>query len=86
MTVNQKLNAMPLDQLVIKLALLSKVIKEAQADDDKRWCGLIDQQRQMNKVLVARKKQARLDAGLPEIEHIIIKMQPLRLTCRAVRP
>jgi len=69
--------------LKIRLALLDKVIREAQAARDPRWEEAARQQRVINKVLVKKIKEARRQAGIPEPEPVNIGMRAAKIRGRA---
>lgn len=71
--------------LRVRLALVTRVIKEAQADGDKRWKNVVPQQRRINAALVAKIKTARRGRGEPDIEPTVVGMKPLALATRAPR-
>ena len=83
MAMPNTLNERSIADLRIRLMLLDKVIREAQAAKDPRWKEAARQQRAINEVLVRKIKDARREAGQPEPEPVRIGMQPLRLTGKA---
>ena len=70
--------------LKMRLGLLNKIIREAQADGDPRWEEPARQQRAVNKALVKKIKEARRQAGEPEPEPVRVGMQSARMKGRAI--
>ena len=82
MATPNKLNEKSIADLRMRLMLLDKVIREAQAAGDSRWKEAARQQRTINEVLVGKIKEARRRAGIPEPEPINIGMQSARLKAK----
>ena len=68
-----------------RLALVTRVIREAQADGDERWRNVVPQQRRINAALVAKIRTTRLGRGEPDAEPVVVGMKPLALATRATR-
>ena len=82
MTTPNKLDEKSIADLRMRLMLLDKVIREAQAAGDPRWKEAARQQRAINGVLVRKIKDARRKAGQPEPEPVNIGMQSARLKAK----
>ena len=70
--------------LKIRLGLLNKIIREAQAKKDPRWKEAARQQRVVNETLVKKIKEARHQRGEPEPEPVRIGMKSARMRGRAI--
>ncbi len=62
-----------------RLAIVTRVIREAQADGDERWRNVVPQQRRINAVLTAKLKERRQEHGETEPPSITVGMKPGRL-------
>lgn len=76
------LDSLSIPDLRVRLALLTQIIKEAQADGDPRWEEAARQQRVVNEVLVRKIKEARRQAGEPEPKPVMVGMQAARMKLR----
>lgn len=79
-----KLELKSIADLKVRLMLLNKIIREAQAKGDPRWEEPARQQRVVNKVLVKKIKEARRLAGQPEPEPVRVGMKSARMKGRAI--
>ena len=70
--------------LRLRMAVLTKIIKEAQADGDERWTEAARQQRNVNEALVRKIKEVRHAKGEPEPEPVVVSMNPARLVAKKV--
>lgn len=78
------LGAKSVADLKMRLGLLNKIIREAQAKKDPRWREAARQQRVVNKALVKKIKEARHQRGEPEPEPVRIGMKSVRMRGRAI--
>ena len=72
-------------ELRTRLVVVTKVIREAQADGDDRWRNVIPQQRRLNRALVAKIREVRRRRGEPDRAPVVVRMRPLSLATRAPR-
>lgn len=79
------LDSKSIADLKVRLMVLSKIIREAQASGDDRWKEAARQQRIVNKVLVRKIKEARHQAGQAEPEPVRVGMQAALMKGRAIR-
>lgn len=70
--------------LKFRLAALTKIIKEAQADGDDRWEEAARQQRVVNEVLVRKIKEDRKRAGEAEPEPVKVGLRAARMKVRQI--
>lgn len=70
--------------LKMRLGLLNKIIREAQAKGDTRWKEAARQQRVVNKALVKKIKQGRRECGESEPEPVRVGMKSARMKGRAI--
>lgn len=70
--------------LKMRLGLLNRIIREAQAKGDPRWKEAARQQRVVNGALVKKIKQERRERDEPEPEPVRVGMQSARMKGRAI--
>lgn len=78
------LDSKSITELKIRLGLLNKIIREAQAAGDERWKEPARQQRLVNEALVKKIKDTRRQAGELEPEPVKVGMRPARMKGRAI--
>lgn len=72
--------------LQARFAIITQVIREAQADGDERWKILVPQQRKLNGIIIKKLQKRREQRGIPEPSPVIIGVQPACLASRTLRP
>lgn len=70
--------------LKMRLGLLNRIIREAQAKGDPRWKEAARQQRVVNKALVRKIKENRRRNGEPEPSAVRVGMKSARMKGRAI--
>lgn len=78
----EKIRHQPTVDLKMKLGLLNKVIKEAQAKGDVRWKNVVPQARRIKEELDRRRKEDRHQRGEAEPEPVRVGMRAARLKAR----
>jgi hypothetical protein len=68
----------------MRLGILKKVIREAQAEGDSRWETLLDDEATLRRALLVKVRAERRARGEPEPEPVVVRLDALRLD--AVRP
>ena len=77
------LDGLSMMNLKMRLAVVTRVIKDAQACGDPRWENVVPQQRRLNAALVKKIKEARRGRGEPDVAPVIVRMRPLSLSVKA---
>ena len=80
----ENLDHLTIGDLKLRLGLANKIIKEAQAEGDKRWEKVVPQVRRLNAALAKKLKEQRKERGELEPEPVTVGMKALDLTGRAI--
>lgn len=81
----ENLRKLSLGEIRVRLAVVTKVIREAQSEKDPRWKNVVPQQRRLNQVLVEKIREARQIKGEPEPEPVTVGVKVLRMTTKRIR-
>ena len=87
MDINDKkksLDDLSIAELKIRLAVVTKVIRGAQAEGNGRWENVIAQQRRLNEALVKKIKALRRKRGEPEPNSVTIGIKPVRVASKRI--